>query len=61
MLQRSACRCGWRGPMSIDKLFGSNVHPDVLKKQLLQGSKESYAKSGESLNAESVLLIITCK
>ena len=55
-VQRTACRCGWRGPISIEKLFGSNVHPDLLKKQALQGSKESYAKSSTSLNAES-----TCK
>lgn len=52
-LQRTSCRCGWRGPISIEKLFGSNIHPDLLKKQSLQGSKESYAKSGISLNAES--------
>jgi hypothetical protein len=34
-------------------VFGSNIHPDLLKKQALQGCKESYEKSSISLNAES--------
>ena len=34
-------------------IFGSNIHPDLLQKQALQGSKESYEKSSRSLNAES--------
>jgi hypothetical protein len=29
------------------------MHPDLLKKQSLQGAKESYEKSSQSLNAES--------
>jgi len=29
------------------------MHPDLLEKQALQGSKESYEKSSRSLNAES--------
>ena len=37
----------------MEGLFGSNIHPDLLKKQALQGCKESYEKSSISLNAES--------
>ena len=52
-LQRTSCKCGWYGNCSLDGMFGSNIHPDLLKKQALQGSKESYKKSSQSLNAES--------
>ena len=40
-------------PTSVEGIFGSNIHPDLLKKQALQGCKESYKKSSISLNAES--------
>lgn len=53
MVQRMACKCGWRGPMSIEGIFGTNVHPNLLEKQALQGCKESYEKSSIALNAES--------
>ena len=52
-LQRTHCNCGWYSPTSVEGLFGSNIHPDLLKKQALQGCKESYQKSSVSLNAES--------
>jgi hypothetical protein len=52
-VQRTHCNCGWYSPTSVDGLFGSNIHPDLLKKQALQGGKESYEKSSISLNAES--------
>tara|TARA_B110000503_G_scaffold120799_1_gene183781 strand:- start:24 stop:1355 length:1332 start_codon:yes stop_codon:yes gene_type:complete len=52
-VQRTYCSCGWYSPTSIEGVFGSNVHPDLLKKQALQGCKESYEKSSITLNAES--------
>jgi hypothetical protein len=52
-VQRTHCNCGWYSPTSVEGVFGSNIHPDLLKKQALQGSKESYQKSSVSLNAES--------
>ena len=52
-IQRTQCNCGWYSPTSVEGLFGSNIHPDLLKKQALQGCKESYEKSSISLNAES--------
>ena len=52
IIQRTQCRCGWYGKCSLDGIFGSNIHPDLLQKQALQGSKESYEKSSQSLNAE---------
>jgi len=52
-VQRTHCNCGWYSPTSVEGVFGSNIHPDLLKKQALQGSKESYQKSSLSLNAES--------
>ena len=53
MVQRMACKCGWRGPTSVEGIFGTNVHPNLLEKQALQACKESYEKSSVSLNAES--------
>jgi hypothetical protein len=53
MVQRTKCRCGWTSPISIEGIFGSYIHPDLLEKQALQGCKESYEKSSKSLNAES--------
>ena len=52
-VQRTQCKCGWRSPTSVEGVFGSDMHPDLLKKQALQGSKESYKKAGATLNAES--------
>jgi hypothetical protein len=52
-VQRTHCNCGWYSPTSVEGVFGSNIHPDLLKKQAIQGSKESYQKSSISLNAES--------
>lgn len=53
VIPRLFCRCGWSFKASIEHLFGSNIHPDLLKKQALQGSKESYKKSATSLDADS--------
>lgn len=52
-VQRMHCKCGWTSPTSVEGIFGSNVHPDLLKKQAIQGSKESFEKSAASLDAES--------
>jgi hypothetical protein len=52
-IQRSICKCGWISRSSIEGMYGSCIHPDLLKKQALQGSKESYKKSSISLDAES--------
>jgi len=52
-LQRTRCKCGWHSPMSIEGIFGSDVHPDLLQKQAIQGSCQSYDKSKAFLNAES--------
>ena len=52
-IQKVACKCGWVGRSTIEGIYGSTMHPDLLKKQALQGSKESYKKSSVTLNAES--------
>ena len=53
LVQRVSCKCGWGNSPSIEGIFGSDVHPDLLKKQALQGSNQSFEKSSISLNAES--------
>jgi len=52
-IQKTSCKCGWIGKATIEGIYGSTIHPELLKKQALQGSKESYKKSSISLNAES--------
>ena len=54
-VQRTACKCGWSSASSVEGIYGSAMHPDLLAKQALQGSKESYEKSSQSLNAESAM------
>lgn len=52
-LQRMSCKCGYKSPVSIDGMYGSAIHPDLLKKQAIQGSELSYEKASRSLDAES--------
>lgn len=52
-VQRTKCKCGWHSETSIDGIYGSSIHPDLLKKQALQGAQTSYEKSSQYLNAES--------
>ena len=52
-VQRTACKCGWSGASSIEGIYGSSMHPDLLEQQALQGGKESYEKLSISLNAQS--------
>lgn len=52
-IQLRQCKCGWQSPASISGVYGSAMHPDLLKKQALQGCETSYAKASALLNAES--------
>ena len=52
-LQRMSCKCGYKSPVSIDGMYGSSIHPDLLKKHAIQGSQLSYEKASRILDAES--------
>jgi len=53
-IQRKKCeKCMWVSEASIDAIYGTTVHPDLLKKQAYQGAENSYRKSQTNLNAES--------
>jgi hypothetical protein len=52
-IQRTSCKCGWRSSTSIEGMYGSTIHPDLLKKQAIQGAQNSYHKASDTLNAES--------
>ena len=52
-VQRVRCACGWVSPTSIEGIYGSSMHPDLLEKQAKQGGKESYEQSSKSLDADS--------
>ena len=47
------CKCGWGSPCSIEGLYGSSLHPELLEKQAIQGSQESYERASKSLDANS--------
>jgi hypothetical protein len=40
-------------PCSIEGLFGSSLHPELMEKQAIQGSQESYERASKSLDANS--------
>lgn len=51
-LQRMSCKCGYSSPISIEGMYGSSMHPDLLEKQVIQGSQSSYEKASMILAAE---------
>ena len=52
-LQRMSCKCGYSSPISIDGMYGCSIHPDLLKKQAVQGAQSSYEMASSVLDAES--------
>ncbi len=52
-IQRRRCQCGWNSPDSIESIYGSSLHPDLVEKQVVQGAENSYRQASRQLNAES--------
>jgi hypothetical protein len=52
-IQRRRCSCGWSSPDSVEALYGSSMHPDLVEKQVIQGAENSYRQASRQLNAES--------
>ena len=50
-LQRTRCQCGWRSKISIDGIYGSALHPDLVELQSTFGSETSFKKTEELLAA----------
>lgn len=40
--QGYSCNCGWQSKPTIHGIFGSNVHPDLIKTQATLGAKMPY-------------------
>ena len=38
-IQRRRCSCGWHSPDSVESIYGSSLHPDLIEKQTIQGSE----------------------
>lgn len=51
-IQRRTCPCGWSSPYTVEGIYGSAIHPDLLEKQALQAADQSYRKASNHLNAE---------
>jgi len=52
-IRRRRCNCGWGSSYTLDGIYGSSMHPDLLEKQALQGTDNSYRNASKNLNAES--------
>ena len=52
-IQRRRCQCGWGSPDSVEGIYGSSLHPDLVEKQVIQGAENSYRQASRQLNAES--------
>jgi len=52
-IQRRRCKCGWSSPDTVDGIYGSSLHPDLVEKQLIQGCDNSFRQASRQLNAES--------
>lgn len=52
-IQRRRCKCGWSSSSTVSSLYGTSSHPDLVEKQLIQGSEASYRQASRHLNAES--------
>ena len=52
-IQRKKCSCGWGSPCTVEAIYGSSTHPDLLEKQAIQGAENSYRQASKNLGAES--------
>lgn len=52
-MQCRLCLCGWKAESTVDGLYGSSSHPDLIEKQVIQGVENSYRQASRQLNAES--------
>jgi hypothetical protein len=52
-IQRRRCKCGWTSPDTVDGIYGSSLHPELVEKQVIQGAENSYRQASRQLNAES--------
>ncbi len=51
VIQRTRCQCGWRSKISIDGMYGSALHPDLVELQAKFGSETSFKKTEGLLTA----------
>lgn len=52
-IQRRSCSCGWQSPYTVDGIFGSSLHPDLLERQSLLGAEHSFQVAQKILSHES--------
>lgn len=53
-IKRISCTCNCNLPYTIEGIFGSKTHPDLLKRQVELGSQQSYEKTAKELNYNSL-------
>jgi len=52
-IKRITCNCGCNLPYTVEGIFGSKTHPDLLKRQVELGAQQSYEKTARELNYNS--------
>lgn len=52
-IQRRACVCGWQSPYTVEGLYGSSLHPDLIKRQSLLGADYSFQKASDIMSCDS--------
>jgi hypothetical protein len=37
-LQKVICSCKWTNPSTVEAIYGTSIHPELLEKQAKQGA-----------------------
>ena len=54
-IQRKSCTCGWQSPYTIEGIFGSSIHPDLLERQSVLGANHSFRHAEAILTGYAAL------
>lgn len=52
-IQRRGCGCGWQSAYTVEGIYGSSLHPDLVKRQSLLGADHSFQKAADIMNYDS--------
>jgi len=53
-IARLSCTCGWKNKNTINALYGSASHPELLQLQATSGANHSFEKASTILNGFSI-------
>lgn len=53
IIQRRGCGCGWQSAYTVEGIYGSSLHPDLVERQSLLGADHSFQKAAGIMNYDS--------